>query len=795
VVEATDSALVDVVPNTYIYDDVPTSPILITPRTACFSGNQIFRTFEVTDEFTVGDVDVGFNATHGARGEIWAFLISPQGTRVELFEDEIIAEEIQNYDVLFDDSSTNPIDDGDDDDVGEPYYERTVKPYRPLSPLNGEPAFGTWTLEICDKFAAIGPGQGSYNRSRLILQDLMLSANKTADKLKLQPGQGISYNIEVVNHSKAPLFGVEMTDTIPAEVSYRPRSLVASSGVAAESRGLIAWTGDIAPGAGVTIEFATDLAIPGPGLITNTAYITHSILYAPLSPTIVSQVFVQQDYLYTNEDDAPIPDGELGCVAPITQTIYVPDSFPIGDVRVGVTLDHTLRGDLILELTAPSGTHIPLLDSVGWDQNMDVMLTDSGPENSEIEFGDHDTGAPYYDNEARPDGGNEAYGPLSAFDSQDAQGEWSLRICDDILVDTGTLRQWSLFFKEANVWLGYTSSWEEASNWSLNRVPTMEDFALIWANPLGGFYPVLGAPAAVNNLMVKPEASVDLSTYQITAEEYISNTGTISQTRPVTVPETPVEILHITNASGDTTEYLGVVITPTVNSLGDVTVGISGVQTDGCTDVATDALATRCFNIQPSQPVSSSVRFYFTESERNQQVANALKVWDRGSPPSQWRQVGGNYTYSEIGDLCESNQYFGCWILAEGVETYGPLVLGSATPPTLAISQVTDGVRLAWTHVESNVDHYEVWRSPSPYFYPGSGGSTKLQDIPVDPSNVYEYVDTSSAVGSIGDNSYFTVRTVYTNGQTTDANAVGEFDFGLTPGAPPTEGSVALYHR
>lgn len=783
IVQASDSAEVDVTPSTFIYDDVPASPISINFFTECFSGDQILREFQVGESFTVGDVDFGFNANHVNRDEIWAFLISPSGTRVELTSDDLLQPPIQNYDMLLDDSSTNPINDGSSDDTGEPYYDRDAKPFRPLSAFNGEDSLGTWVLEVCDKLPLIN--YGTYNRSRLILRDDALTADKTTQDVILKPGDSIDYSITISNNGPGTFGGVSMSDVVPAGVAYRAGTLAASSGTASESGGVITWNGDIGSLSEVLISFSADLVTTSPGLIANTAQIAHPVLAAPLNPTQVSQVFTDQDYLYTNETDLVIPDGgpgTAGCVSPVVSEITVPDSFFIGDLRVGLTADHTLRGDLVITLTSPSGITTALLSEVGFDENVDAMITDAGPDGSEaFELGVHDTGAPYYDVEGQTAGPGAV--PLSVFDGEQAQGTWTLWICDAAFVDTGVLRRWSLFFREANVWLGNSTSWNTASNWSKGSVPDMSDFALIFPDPVGGNFPVLDTQAAVATLLVKGGASVDLDVFDMTAEDYVSNRGKLAQINPVTSPGTAVEFLHITNDAATEDKYFGLTMTPTLASMGDVSVEVRGNQAGGCTGVNTDALVRRCFHVEPAQPTTSAMQFYFTEAERNQQESNALKVWNRGDPPVQWRQVGTAYSYSEEAAECASANGQVCWVAAEGVDTYPLMTLGSRTPPVVGIGPVGGStIELSWSHGESGVDHYEVWRASSPYFNPTMPGASKLADVAVDAGGSYTYPDGASGLGDPTNNSFYVVRTVYGTGQTTDANIVGAFDVGLVPG-------------
>ena len=122
------------------------------------------RSFVVTDDLTLTNVQVGLNLEHKERGQIEATLVSPKGTRVPLIASS--KDKADDYDVLLDSASTNPIDDGNNDDTGLPLYDRTAAPESPLTALVGESSQGTWLLEVCNDDKK---DKATYQNSRLIL--------------------------------------------------------------------------------------------------------------------------------------------------------------------------------------------------------------------------------------------------------------------------------------------------------------------------------------------------------------------------------------------------------------------------------------------------------------------------------------------------------------------------------------------------------------------------------------------------------------------------------------------------
>lgn len=146
---------------TVSYDNATSGAI-----TSLSCSSPLVRTFNVTDNFTVQDVNLGFNADHTWRGDLRVTLQHPDGTSVDVISNT--GGSADGYDVLLDSNSGNSLNDGDNDDTAAPLYDRTVAPSNSLAVFNGKPSNGTWTLEICD--SATGD-DGTFNSAQLILDD------------------------------------------------------------------------------------------------------------------------------------------------------------------------------------------------------------------------------------------------------------------------------------------------------------------------------------------------------------------------------------------------------------------------------------------------------------------------------------------------------------------------------------------------------------------------------------------------------------------------------------------------
>lgn len=145
---------------------------------------------------------------------------------------------------------------------------------------------------------------------------------------------------------------------------------------------------------------------------------------------------------YTATPDVAIPDGG-GIGNPVSDTIVVPDSFPIGDIDVSITITHTWVGDVTVSLEH-DGTSVTLIDRPGVpdstfgcdSSNFDGMVLDDDGTGGAIESQCQTnlTSPPNY----TP---NNA---LAAFNGMDAAGAWTITVFDSATPDPGTLNAWSL---------------------------------------------------------------------------------------------------------------------------------------------------------------------------------------------------------------------------------------------------------------------------------------------------------------------------------------------------------------
>ncbi|MEO1618838.1 MAG: proprotein convertase P-domain-containing protein, partial [Planctomycetota bacterium] len=104
-----------------------------------------------------------------------------------------------------------------------------------------------------------------------------------------------------------------------------------------------------------------------------------------------------------------------------------------GDLRVSLDIDYSAAGSLQVDLIAPGGTRITLVNDVGGtDDDFTGTFFDDNAETSIID------GTAPFNGTFRP------IEPLSTFDGLDPNGTWTLEVTTDSARDSGTLLGWSL---------------------------------------------------------------------------------------------------------------------------------------------------------------------------------------------------------------------------------------------------------------------------------------------------------------------------------------------------------------
>jgi subtilisin family serine protease/subtilisin-like proprotein convertase family protein len=131
-----------------------------------------------------------------------------------------------------------------------------------------------------------------------------------------------------------------------------------------------------------------------------------------------------------NTNPTLIPD-----LTTITSSLFVSQAFPIQNLQVGIDVNHTFDGDLVISLIGPTGTRVTLVNRRGGGgaDFFGTVFEDSAPTPIGSGF------APFT-------GSFQPETPLSVLDGQFSSGLWQLQVSDNATLDTGTLNAWYLSF-------------------------------------------------------------------------------------------------------------------------------------------------------------------------------------------------------------------------------------------------------------------------------------------------------------------------------------------------------------
>ncbi|MGA9770891.1 MAG: HYR domain-containing protein [Blastocatellia bacterium] len=167
------------------------------------------------------------------------------------------------------------------------------------------------------------------------------------------------------------------------------------------------------------------VSVPTTGGVSGTYTLNASILPAP------NRGINCTTYTSTNVPQA-IPD--LGVMS---STLTVPGNPIIEHLQVSIQGNHTFMSDLDVELVSPSGNVVGVFNDV-------FNNTTGGPSNLDVTIDDYAAIPPAFLISAGMIHQPELNYRMDWFKGQNAGGTWTLRVRDDVAVDTGTITGWSL---------------------------------------------------------------------------------------------------------------------------------------------------------------------------------------------------------------------------------------------------------------------------------------------------------------------------------------------------------------
>ncbi|MBI5481414.1 MAG: proprotein convertase P-domain-containing protein [Deltaproteobacteria bacterium] len=229
---------------------------------------------------------------------------------------------------------------------------------------------------------------------------------------------------------------------------------------------------------------------------------------------------------HSYESTTPVAIPDADCVNPVTATLTVPDAFRIGDARVGVWISHPNRGQLRVSVVAPDATEISLDPGLGGSaDNLNVLFDDTAAAN--YDWMNHAAPGTYYANRWIP------AASLGVLRFGQAAGTWTLKVCDNVTGETGSLERWALFFRSGVVvsttpGVGATCPGYPFTHYVMvsNATDASADFALSYTSN----WPVAG-PTSTGGL-----ASGTLATYAVNV--WAAPTATHGTTELLTVTAT-----------------------------------------------------------------------------------------------------------------------------------------------------------------------------------------------------------------------------------------------------------------
>lgn len=181
-----------------------------------------------------------------------------------------------------------------------------------------------------------------------------------------------------------------------------------------------------------------------------------------------------------------LPVAGVGTIADLNFRFDIgPGACDATPVNTNAAMDHTFVGDIIFRLTSPGGTTVIIMNRRGGTrENICATLLDD------------DGGFPALSTITSVSGstvsGNFApENPLSAFDGQNANGNWTLNVSDNAGIDNGSMRRFSLIFSAAASLCGPT-----APQVFTNNTPV----SIVDNTVVSSTIAVAGAPTTLYNL-------------------------------------------------------------------------------------------------------------------------------------------------------------------------------------------------------------------------------------------------------------------------------------------------------
>jgi uncharacterized repeat protein (TIGR01451 family) len=248
-------------------------------ETATTCAARFTRTFIVSASYSVTDVNIAVLMSHTWRADILMYLVSPDGTRVQLTTG--LGGSADNFNLTFDDEAATNVSAYTANSTATastavPPYSASYQPSFALSGFDGQNAAGTWTLEICDNADA---DSGTFFQADLYLTQASgsyadLSLTQSGSTAAPATGATITYTLTAANAatSTSAASGVVVRDLLPTGVSF-----VSAAGTGSYNSSTGDWSvGTLAAGQNASLTITAIVTANAGTGVSNVAEITAS---------------------------------------------------------------------------------------------------------------------------------------------------------------------------------------------------------------------------------------------------------------------------------------------------------------------------------------------------------------------------------------------------------------------------------------------------------------------------------------------------------------------------------------
>jgi subtilisin-like proprotein convertase family protein len=369
-------------------------------------------TLAVTGIGTIFDLNVMLDIPHAYTSDMEITLTSPSTTSVLIVDSAGGSNDDVLVDIILSD--------------GSPALSTAVAggqgfglfaPSNPLSAFNSQSADGTWSLDVVDTFT--GSDDGCLQAWALLFNSVTF----------VDPGQTACGGGGTATLSFSP--------TSPGSFTIGGADLnVTLTGTPTGGAFTLGTTSTAVTGGSFSLTGSTLTYSGGTSAGTATAEVTYTVTgFTPATATY-SVTVTGGGGGGTPGQFSSTPG--LDVVSSASDTLAVTGIGTIFDLDVMLDIPHAYTSDMEITLTSPSTTSVLIVDSIGSSNDdvlVDIILSDGSPALSTAVAGGQGFGLFAPSN------------PLSAFNSQSADGTWSLDVVDTFTgSDDGCLQAWALLF-------------------------------------------------------------------------------------------------------------------------------------------------------------------------------------------------------------------------------------------------------------------------------------------------------------------------------------------------------------